>query len=307
MNYTWTTYQWYMMGLSILLILGLLGTEVFLRKFDVLHVIYNQMLREKEMKLICFNKFDVTNNERVVSSLYMMTRLTLILIFSYIWQFCVIESYTLTDQGFPDEFCYSGSGFHCFQTPLSWGSFAEAGDMVPIDCAAGPSGFAPIAGKVAISCYRLRDQNAAIWMQSLAISNALGLLMTRLFEVLIWVSLQSISCMIGLSIAAVVIIIAIIVTAISGTFSSLVNSWLGYVALSILPYIIYLARSVAIEIRRMKRNELARIQNQTLNDFAKIAQEFQRTVSADDPSTGMQTAQSSSALDGSGLRLRSKQ
>jgi hypothetical protein len=179
--------------------------------------------------------------------------------------------------------------------------------MVPIDCAAGPSGFAPIAGKVAISCYRLRDQNAAIWMQSLAISNALGLLMTRLFEVLIWVSLQSISCMIGLSIAAVVIIIAIIVTAISGTFSSLVNSWLGYVALSILPYIIYLARSVAIEIRRMKRNELARIQNQTLNDFAKIAQEFQRTVSADDPSTGMQTAQSSSALDGSGLRLRSKQ
>jgi hypothetical protein len=304
MAYTWTTYQLYMMGLSLLLIGGLVATEFFLRKFDVLHVLYNQMLRTKSMKTICFNQFDVTNNHKITSSLFMMTRLVVVLIFCYIWQFCVIESYVFSDQGYPSELCFSGSGFHCFQTPLSWGSFAKANDMTAIDCSAGESAFVPVADSIAVSCYKLSDQNAALWLQTLAVANALGMLATRFFEVLVWMFVQSVSVVILASIFAILLVAAIILTAVAGIFSSLVNSWLGYVAITILPYMIYLARNCASEIRRLKRDELTRIQHETKSEFNKIARDFARPDSKSTLKSAVSSASSLLEIPDEGLRNR---
>ena len=307
MSYTWVTYQLYMMGLSIVLFVGLVATEFFLRKFDVLHVVYNQMLRLKEMKLICFNQFDVTSNYRVVSALFMMTRLTVILVLCYIWQFCVLESHTMADSAFPEPYCFPDSQIRCFQTPLKWDSFIRASEMTQIDCNKGINGYVPVASSTAVGCFKVIDQNAAVWLQTLAVANALGLLMIRVFEVIIWVSFQSLTCMIVLSVLALLLLVAVVLTAVSGSFSSFVNTWLGFIALSICPFMVYLARKAALEIRKIKRTEMAKIQQQAKSDFKNIASDFASSApTPEEPASGpiMLSARSASSNNSRGLRLR---
>ena len=274
---TWQSYQLWMMGLSITLFVALVLIEFFMRKFDIMHVIYNQMLRLKKRKLICFNSMDVTGNYTVNSGLFMMTRLTVILVLGYLWQFCVIETYSMTNAGFPAQFC-AEPGFNCFEAELKWNSFVNPNDMTAIDCAAGEAGYTPASPNVIVSCFKEIPQNAANWLQNVAIANALGLLMTRLFEVLVWVSFQSLAGLITISILGVFVIAAAIILVATGYFSEFINSWLGFVSTVVCPYSLYLVRSVAIEIRRIKRLEIQRIQEQTKADFQKITEQFSTPV-----------------------------
>ena len=273
-----------MMGLSIVLIFSLIALEFFLRNFDLVHVMYNQMLRLKDRKLICFNRFDVTGNHQVRSSAYMMTRLTLVLALCYIWQFCVVESYTWNNSTFPDSTCFDGSGYHCFQTRASWDSFVRASAMVPINCTAGLSGFTPISSNYGVSCYKLSDQNAAIWLQSIAVANALGLFLTRIFEVFVWVSVQSLTALFAVTFIGIALVAAVIVTTISGLFSSLVNSWLGLMSLGICPLIAFTIRSASIEIRRIEKAEMKQILEQTTAEFSQIARDFSSVSNMQSPS-----------------------
>ena len=284
MKYSWETYQLYMMGLSLVLIGALVGLEFFLRNFDLLHVVYNQMLRLKERKLICFNQFEVTGNHPVRSSTFMMTRLTLILALCYVWQFCVIESYTWNDSTFPEDRCFEGSGFHCFQTRASWEGFVRTDQMVPIDCTSGAEGFVPISQKFGVSCYKLIDQNAAVWLQSLAVANALGLLLTRVYEVSVWVSVQSLTGLFAVTLIGLGLAAAVIITMISGIFSSLVNSWLGLMSLGICPLIAFVIRNASIEIRRIEKNELQKIFERTTAEFSAIARDFSSVSNMRSPS-----------------------
>ena len=260
-----------------------------MRRFDVMHVIYNQILRLKNRKLICFNSLDVTGNYTIRSCLFMMTRLTVILVIGYLWQFCVIETYSMTNSGFPEEFC-SQSGFNCFESELHWDSFVYPKEITVIDCTQSSSDYVPSASNVIVSCFKVIQQNAPNWLQNVAIANALGLLMTRAFEVCIWIAYESLAGLVAISVLGGLSIIGIIVVAVTGYFSEFINSWLGFVSAVICPYAIWLVRSVSIEIRRIKRFEIEKIQQQTKSDFEKITQHF----STPNPSPNEQ----------SGIRLR---
>ena len=277
-----------MMCLSILLVVSLIVAEFFLRKFDVLHMMYNQMLRFKDRQLVCFNQFDVTGNYEVTASAFMMTRLTVILVISYIWQFCVLESYTFTDSQFPHNLCYDGSAYQCFQTPLAWDSFLRAKDMHAIDCSKGDAGFVPISPTFGVSCFRIISQNAAIWLQSLAVANALGLLMTRTYEVLAWVSFESVACLVSVTALGVLVVIAVIAATVMGYFSSVANSWIGFMAMSICPFMLYAVRSLAVEVRKIKNSQMRRIQLQTKDDFDKIATDFSSVSSIGESAVSFQ-------------------
>ena len=276
---TWQTYQLWMMGLSFTLLGALILLEFFMRRFDIMHVIYNQMLRLKNRKLICFNSMDVTGNYNIMSSLFMMTRLTVILVLGYLWQFCVIETYSMTNSGYPEEFC-SQPGFHCFETELRWNSFVDPNDMTTIDCSAGSAGYVPSVSNVIVSCFKVIPQNAANWLQNVAIANALGLLLTRLFEVFVWVSFESLTGLISITFLCGGIVVAVIIVASTGYFSEFINSWLGFVSTIIAPYSLYLVRAAAIEIRRIKKIEIQRIQEQTKCDFLKITQQFSTPIAS---------------------------
>jgi hypothetical protein len=263
-----------MMSLSILLVIALVVGEVLLRKFDILHVIYNQMLRLKDRRLICFNQFDVTDNREVTGPTLMMTRLTIVLVLCYIWQFCVLESYFYVGSVFPDSLCHSLSEFSCFQTPMRWDSFLRAGDMTQIDCSKGSVGFVPVDASYGVACFRVIQQNAAIWLQSLAVGNALGLFLTRIYEVLVWLAVSSVACLIATTLLCILTVIAVIGATFVGIASSLSNSWLGFMAMAVLPFLLFVVRACAMELRKIKRKELERIQRQTKADFNKIALEF---------------------------------
>lgn len=271
---TWQTYQLYMMSLSIALVLALLGGEFVLRKFEILHVMYNQMLRLKDRQLICFNQFDVTDNAEVRASTFMMTRLTIVLVVCYIWQFCVLESFVIVGSAFPESLCNPNSEFTCYQTAITWDSFLKASTMIPIDCSRGSAGFNPIAPSFGIACFQVIKQNAAIWLQSLAVSNALGLFLIRLYEVLVWLCVSSLACLIGVTVLALLSAFTVVATTISGYASSFSNNWLGFMAMAVLPFLLFVVRSCAVELRRMKREDLQRLQRQTKADFNRIAHEF---------------------------------
>ena len=305
--YTWTTYQLYMMGLSISLFVLLVLTEVVLRRFDVLHVIYNQMLKLKHRKLIFFNSIDVTENHVIIGPCFMITRLTVILCISYLWQFCVIESYTSNDSAYPTKYC-SETDFYCFQTKLDWGAFILASEMSPIDCSAGEAAFVPVAPKILVSCFRLFNQNAPNWIQNLAIANALGLLMSRVFEILVWVCVQSILMMAVLILFGILVLVALILGAVSGTFTSFVNSWLGFIAIAICPIFIFFLREVAIEVRRIRRQEAGRIQDKTKADLKSVGQKFLTTTSPTSPrlTTISKQASLASAVSQESQQLRQR-
>lgn len=303
---TWSTYQLYMMSLSIALVLALLGGEFVLRKFEILHVMYNQMLRLKDRQMICFNQFDVTNNSEVQSSTFMMTRLTIVLVVCYIWQFCVLESFVIVGSTFPEVLCNPNSVFTCFQTEIGWDSFLKASTMIPIDCTQGVSGFHPIAPSFGIACFRVIKSNAAIWLQSLAVSNALGLFLIRLYEVLVWLCVSSLACLVGVTLLALLSAFTVVATTISGYASSFSNNWLGFMAMAVLPFLLFVVRSCAVELRRIKREELQRLQRQTKADFNRIAQEFAGTSDATnmDPNASFRVQHKASD---EGLRQRSAQ
>ena len=155
-------------------------------------------------------------------------------------------------------------------------------DMKPIDCSLGPSGFLPVASRIVVSCFKLANHNAPNWIQNLAIANALGLLMSRIFEVLVWLCFQSMACIIVLSVFALFILVAVILAGLSGTFSSLITSWLGFIAMILLPFMIYLVRAVAIEIRRIKKDDALRLQEKTKKDFSMIAKQFSTPAQSPD-------------------------
>ena len=294
---SWTTYQLYMMCLSIALVVALLGAEFFLRKFEIIHIIYNQMLRLKDRRVICFNQFDVTNNVEVVSAAMMMTRLTVVLVICYIWQFCVLESYVFNNSTFPDTFCYPSTTFECFQTPLKWDSFFKASAMTRIDCSLGEAGFVPVDTHYGVGCFRTITQGAAIWLQTLAISNSLGLFMTRLFEVLVWLCFSSLAALIGFTLLLILTAVAVVISTLSGYFSSFSNSWLGFMAMAVFPSILFVVRSCAQELRRIERHEMKRIRQQANADFEKIAYEFAHGTEGT-----VQTARSENTAEG--LRQR---
>ena len=232
------------------------------------------MLRLKERRLICFNQFDVTDNHEIVSSAMMMTRLTIVLVVCYIWQFCVLESYVFTDSSFPDTFCNPTSTFECFQTPLRWDSFVIAKSMTRIDCSLGAKGFVPVADKYGVGCFRAIPQNAAAWLQTLAIGNALGLFATRIYEVLVWLCFSSIASMIGFTILMILSAVAVVATTVTGYFSSFSNSWLGFIAMAVFPFLLFVVRVCALELRKIQRHKMKIVQQQAKSDFAKIAAEF---------------------------------
>lgn len=309
-TYTWTTYQLYMMGLSITLFVVMVLGEIVLRKFDVLHVIYNQMLKLKHRKLVFFNSIDITDNHVIIGPCFMVTRLTIILCICYLWQFCVIESYSSTNTGYPTKYC-SETDFYCYQTKLQWSAFMHSSEMTPINCTAGPSAFVPVASDILVSCFRLFNQNAPNWIQNLAISNALGLLMSRVFEILVWVCVQSLLLMVFLSLFGILVLVALIFAAVSGTFTSFVNSWLGFIAIAICPIFIYSVREVAIEVRRIKREAAGRIQEKTKSDLKSVGQKFLTSASLSSPShrintISKQTSLASAVSEENQLRQRSK-
>jgi hypothetical protein len=179
----------------------------------------------------------------------------------------------MTDYGFPEKYC-AEKDYYCYQTNLEWDAFIDANDMFPIDCDAGEGGFKPLSNSIVVSCFRLFNQNAPNWIQNLAISNALALLMSRVFEILVWVCVESLISMIVLSVFGILLLVAVILAGVSGTFTAFVNSWLGFIAIVICPFFIYLIREVAIEVRRLKREETARIQERTRNEFKLIGKKF---------------------------------
>jgi hypothetical protein len=302
---SWTTYQLYMMCLSIALVLALFGAEFFLRKFEIIHVIYNQMLRLKERRLICFNQFDVTDNYEIVSSAVMMTRLTIVLVICYIWQFCVLESYAFTDSTFPSSICNPTSTFECFQTPLRWDSFLVASTMTPIDCSKGAAGFVPIADSFGVGCFRTIPQNAAAWLQTLAIGNALGLFTTRIYEVLVWLCFSSLASLIGFTLLLIASAVAVVASTLLGYFSSFSNSWLGFIAMAIFPFILFVVRSAAVELRQIHRREMKMVQQQAKADFAKIASEFASNSEMTVGGSVRSAESNNSAESQEGLRQRS--
>ncbi len=306
-TYTWTTYQLYMMGLSLTLFASLILAEIVLRRFDVLHVIYNQMLKLKHRRLTFFNSIDITENHVIIGPCFMVTRLTVILCVCYLWQFCVIESYSSTNSGYPTKYC-SETDFYCYQTPLQWSAFMHSSEMSPINCTAGQSAFVPVSSDILISCFRLFNQNAPTWIQNLAIANALGLLMSRVYEILVWVCVQSLLFMVVLSLFGILLLVALVFAAISGTFTSFVNSWLGFIAIAICPIFIYFIREVAIEIRRIRREEAGRIQEKTKSDLKFVGRKFLATTSPTSPrlTTISKQASLASAVSEESQQLRQR-
>jgi len=212
----------------------------------------------------------------------------------------------MTNSGFPEKYC-AETDYSCYQTELKWTSFIRADDMIPINCTSGESAFTPVSKNIVVSCFRLFNQNAPNWIQNLAISNALALLMSRVFEVLVWVCVESLIWMIMLSLFAILLLVAVILTGVSGTFTAFVNSWLGFIAVAICPFFIYMIREVAIEIRRLKREETARIQERTRKEFKLIGKKF--LAPTDDITISKHKSsslQSAVSEDGGNLRQRTK-
>ncbi|KAF4674077.1 hypothetical protein FOL47_009756 [Perkinsus chesapeaki] len=161
--------------------------EAALRKYQILPLLYNGMFTVKKRRINCFN-IDITDEpmgKGIRCRAKMNLRLTMCVVLSYLWQFCVIE-YVINSQGdFPGKECRSG--FDCFSSPLKFETIFTR-DMDPIDCdnegLFNPNG----DQQLIVNCMKFVEPNAANWLMHIAISHSLWLLVTKAFELTVWMA-----------------------------------------------------------------------------------------------------------------------
>ncbi len=135
------TYQMLSLGLALSLCASLILVEIVIRKYHVLPVVFSSILTVKKKRTTCYGS-DITDNPKgrvILSGCCNILRICTVLAFSYIWHFAIIESYTRAGSKFPSDLC--ALKFDCFSTLLRWNTIFDPHALIPIDCAAGTTGF----------------------------------------------------------------------------------------------------------------------------------------------------------------------
>jgi len=224
-----TEYQGLLLCCAGLMSMALAVTEVVLNRFQVLPVLFPGMFCVQDRHFYCFS-FDISDGalgKTIRAEAKMLIRVTLCVVLAYIWQNIALETTQFVGTEFPKSMCEQERD--CFASEFDFYTMISRQHQA-IDCNGPHQDFEK---RVVVSCIRFVQPAATLWLKHLAIAHSVTQLSFKCFEVLVWITGNSvrIRCAIGaLTVATVFLLLLLLV----GSQMVQVVSWFSFVlALSI--------------------------------------------------------------------------
>ncbi|CEM07764.1 unnamed protein product [Vitrella brassicaformis CCMP3155] len=257
-SFSWFEYQLLTLSLAVFMCFCLGVLEYVLRRFSILPLMFT-MLTIQRRRMYCF-EVDISltqEGKHIRQQCKMMLRITLIVVLSYVWQGCVLESVTITGGSFPTEECEQDKD--CFAATLSFDTLFQQSHK-SIDCDK-PEEY-DSEKYIVVNCLSFVNPNAVLWMEKAAIAYSLGLLLLRAFEILLWVCSRSLAWMRIVLFVLITYTIALIVLFFAGYMATFVSSWLAYVMMFSFPGVLLFTQRAARCLRELRRQLYAQYQQE---------------------------------------------
>eukprot|EP00438_Fugacium_kawagutii_P010371 Skav232001 [mRNA] locus=scaffold719:547221:575173:- [translate_table: standard] len=221
-------YQAIMFCLAFAMCLTMAVVEVVMKRFALLPVIFPGVfaIREKRLYFFDIEVKEVSVGKALRWEAMMVMRVTLAVVLSYLWEFCVFESTTNVGREFPVNQCRAG--MDCFVTQFQIQTFLSRNHQ-PFNCSSEAKGDNFFDEQVVISCVKFITPSMSSWLMHLAIAHSMSQLNLKSFGLLVWCCGQSVwfhRVMLATSVISLLILFGL---SIGGVMTKFQSSWSGFV------------------------------------------------------------------------------
>lgn len=268
-------YQAIMFCLAFAMCVTMAIVEVIMKRFALLPVIFPGVfaIREKRLYFFDIEVKEVTVGKALRWEAMMIMRVTLAVVLSYLWEFCVFQSTTHVGRAFPSEQCQSG--MDCFVTELEIQTFISRNHK-PFNCSAEHRGDNYFAEQVVVSCVNFITPSMSSWLMHLAIANSMWQLNLKSFGLLVWCCGQSVWFhRVMLATAAISLIIVCSLT-FGGVMTKFNSSWSGFVISFCFPLFFWIVWNCGNILKQLWESENRQMQENIEEKLALALQDLAR-------------------------------
>jgi hypothetical protein len=191
-NFSYFEYQLLMFCLAGGMCICMIIVEFGMQRFALLPMLFPGMFSIREKRLFFFDieVRDVSVGKAMRWEAMMITRVTIFVVLSYIWESCVFETNTHVGKAFPQEQC--SKGMDCFASELNVVTIFNRNHL-PVDCEdrEASKGEDFFENKMVISCLGFVRPSAQLWLMHAAICHAVVQLTLKAYGLLVWTCGQS--------------------------------------------------------------------------------------------------------------------
>ncbi|CAK9077331.1 Hypothetical protein SCF082_LOCUS39145 [Durusdinium trenchii] len=252
--------------------------EVVMKRFALLPVLFPGVfaIREKRLYFFDIEVKEVTIGKALRWEAMMIMRVTLAVVLSYLWEFCVFQSTTHVGRDFPSEEC--DSGMDCFSTQLEIQTFISRNHQ-PVNCSAvDRHGFDE---QVVVSCVRFVTPSLSAWLMHLAIAHSMTQLNLKSFGLLVWLCGHSVwfhRAVLATAITSLVIVCGLTFGGVMTRFNS---SWSGFVISFSFPLFFWIVWNCGNILKTLWAQESRQMQESIEEKLALALQDLARRSGED--------------------------
>jgi len=278
---TYIQYQLITLGFAGVMLASLALLEIFMAKYQILPLLYNGMFLVRQRRLYCFGT-DITSGtggKRIRGSAKMMVRVSCVIVLSYLWQSLVVETVTLQDE-YPKEAC--ANEFNCFVNTLQFQIVFVDGDegATRIQCL-DPKSESEFNQRVAqedrtlvVNCVKVIIPPSLEVVKNLALAHSLGTLVTKAFEVMVWVTNASVLVQHILLVSTAVYTVSAVALFFTNYLHAFASTWLAFIMMLAASVFMWITRSTAIELRKMRKADMERLRKCADTTFEKALRDW---------------------------------
>jgi len=266
-----------MFALAIAMSVSWALVEVVMKRFALLPVLFPGVFAIREKRLYFF---DIEVNEASVGKALrweamMITRLTVIVVLSYLWESCVFQTTTHVGKDFPEDEC--ARGMDCFASELTVQTFLNRNHLA-VNCSL-PQGFEK---QVVVSCVVFVTPSLTQWLMHLAIAHSQIQMTLKSFGVLVWSCGQSVwfhRVILATSVCSFIIVCGLTFGGVMTNFNS---SWSGFVISFFFPLFFWIVWNCGQMLQQLWAQDSQRMQESIEENLSLALKDLARRAGAEE-------------------------
>mmetsp|Transcript_25978 Transcript_25978/g.60721 ORF Transcript_25978/g.60721 Transcript_25978/m.60721 type:complete len:384 (+) Transcript_25978:113-1264(+) len=236
-SFSYFDYQVLQLILAGMICVCVAGLELIINRFQALPVLFPGMFSVRDRRFYVYEAdiSDGSAGKKIRAQAKLLTRMTVCILLSYLWQNCVLVTEQVIGKGFPHEQC--GEKFDCFASELHFLTLLNR-QYTEVDCSS-TAAHEDFEDRVVITCMKFVNPQATSWLMHLAIAHSVGQLHIKCFELLVWIAGKSAMMRRLLAAGMLVSLFTFIVLFFAGALKDFITSWLSFVMAMSLPTFLY--------------------------------------------------------------------
>lgn len=249
-QFSYIEYQALMLALAASMCIGFLVIEFTLNRFQVLPLFFPGMfsIRERNFYFFDFKVNDVLIGKYLQREAKMLIRMTLCVVLSYLWQYCVLSTDQVVGEQFPIEQCLAGKD--CFASELHFLTLVNRQHQA-VNCQDPVK--ADFPNRVVVSCIKFVKPVASTWLMHLAIAHSVTQLNLKCFELLTWLAGTSRKVRRAIFVLMCLSILLNVILFFSEVMAEFTSSWLSFVMSFSVPVFLFCVFRSARVLARLSR------------------------------------------------------